>query len=102
MQTGEGVMEIRLLHRQGRSIRSIAHELGVSRQTVRKYLREPDKAPVYGPRSSRPSKLDAFKPYLLERIRWRPRRRQPMTTDTAHTWSTSTTCTYHQALARSG
>lgn len=68
MQTGEGVMEIRLLHRQGRSIRSIAHELGVSRQTVRKYLREPDKAPVYGPRSSRPSKLDAFKPYLLERI----------------------------------
>ena len=33
-------MEIRILHRQGKSIRSIATDLSISRETVRKYLRE--------------------------------------------------------------
>ena len=35
----EGVLEIRILHRQGESIRSIARQLGVSHNTVREYLR---------------------------------------------------------------
>ena len=39
MLTGEEVMEIRILRRQGKSIRSIAKELSISRETVRKYLR---------------------------------------------------------------
>jgi transposase len=34
--TGEGVMEIRILKKQGLSIRGIARELGISRETVRK------------------------------------------------------------------
>lgn len=61
------MVEIRVLARQGRKIRAIARELGVSRNTVRKYLRH-DTAPGYGPRQPRPTKLDAFKDYLLERI----------------------------------
>lgn len=46
MLTKEGVMEIRILLKQGKSIRGIAQELGVSRNTVRKYLRNSDE-PVY-------------------------------------------------------
>ena len=46
MLTGEEVMEIRIMHRQGKSIRSIAKELSISRWTVRKYLRSPGLEPV--------------------------------------------------------
>lgn len=52
MLTGEEVLEIRILHRQGKSIRAIARDLQVSRETVRKYLREPGREPGYGPRAS--------------------------------------------------
>lgn len=45
MLIGEEVIEIRILHRQGKSIRAIARDLTVSRETVRKYLREPDREP---------------------------------------------------------
>lgn len=41
MLTGEEVMEIRILRKQGKSIHAIARELSVSRGTVRKYLRQP-------------------------------------------------------------
>jgi len=61
-------MEIRILHKQGKSIRQIARELGMSRKTVRKAL---DPAGVSGYRS-RPvvaSKLDPYKPYLVERVK---------------------------------
>ena len=67
MQTGEEVMEIRILRRHGMSIRGIAAHLGVSRNTVRKYLREKGE-PCYGPRGPLPSKLDAFKTYLKQRL----------------------------------
>jgi transposase len=67
MLTLEGVVEIRVLHKQGKSIRAIARELGVSRKTVRRYLRQ-EGPPRYGPRAARPSKLDPFKGYLQERV----------------------------------
>lgn len=63
----EGVVEIMILKRQGYSIRSIARELGISRNTVRAYLRT-GKSPGYSPRPGRPSKLDVFKPYIQSRI----------------------------------
>ena len=61
-------MEIRISHRQGKSIRAIAKELEISRETVRKYLRSPDLQPRYERRASRPSKLDAFKDYARQRL----------------------------------
>lgn len=60
-------MEIRVLARQGMSIRAIAQQLRVSRNTVRKYLRNPG-LPIYPNRAARPTKLDPFKPYLQARI----------------------------------
>ncbi len=60
-------MEIRVLARQGVGIREIARQLGCSRNTVRRYLQE-DEVQRYGPRAPRPTKLDAFKPYVLSRI----------------------------------
>ena len=35
---------------------------------MRRYLRDIRQSPQYAPREARPSKLDAFKPYLRERI----------------------------------
>jgi transposase len=79
MLTGEEVLEIRILHRQGKSIRAIARDLQVSRETVRKYLREPEREPGYAPRAPRPSKLDPFKDYIRMRIRESAPRRLPAT-----------------------
>ncbi len=39
MVTFETVMEIKILHKQGMSSRAIARELGISRNTVKRYLR---------------------------------------------------------------
>lgn len=69
-------MEIRVLQRRGLAIRAIARELGCSRATVKRYLREPG-ATRYGPRLPRATKLDTYKDYLRERIaaarpRWIP------------------------------
>lgn len=58
-------MNIRFLHRQGHSVRAIARLTGHSRNTVRKLLRATH-APLTAPRL-RPSKLDPYKPYLIER-----------------------------------
>ena len=79
MLTGEMTLEIRILHRQGLSIRAIGRQLQISRATVRKYLRAPDLAPGYGPRELRASKLDPFKPYLTMRIAEAAPRRLPAT-----------------------
>ncbi len=72
-------MEIRILRRQGKSIRSIAKELSISRWAVRKYLRSPGLEPCYGPRAVRPSKLDPFKNYIRQRLRDAAPRRLPAT-----------------------
>jgi transposase len=63
----EGFVDIQVLHRQGMSIKGIARELGVSRNTVRRYLRA-DTAPGFKTSQSRPSKLDPFKDYLQDRV----------------------------------
>jgi len=53
----------RLRHGQGWSIRKIARHLHLSRPTVRRYLRSPVVAPTARPRQS---KLDPYKPLILE------------------------------------
>ena len=67
MLTQEITVTIKILRKQGKSIKGIAKELGVSKNTVRKYLK-PDSQPTYSSRPQRASKLDSFKPYLQERI----------------------------------
>lgn len=69
MLTGEEVMDIRVLWRQGLSIHEIARRTGKSRNTVRRYLRSETTEPAYGPRPPKPSLLDPFKVYLAERVK---------------------------------
>ena len=62
--------------RRGEAVRSIAKQLGCSRNTVRRYLREAD-ARRYKRRAPRPCKLDPYKEYLSQRVaqalpRWIP------------------------------
>jgi transposase len=76
MLTQEQAVEIRVMARRGEGVRSIAKQLGCSRNTVRRYLREAG-AKRYGPREPRSCKLDGYKSYLSERIeqarpRWIP------------------------------
>jgi transposase len=76
MLTQEQAVEIRVMARRGEGIREIARQLGCSRNTVRRYLREQE-ASRYGPRSARPTKLDPYRAYLAERVeqakpRWIP------------------------------
>ena len=65
---GKDVNDIRELKRQGLSIQAISEMTGFDRKTIRRYLREPEGQPEYGPRPKPPSLLDAFKPYLEERL----------------------------------
>jgi transposase len=55
------------LHGSGQSIRSIARELQISQNSVRKYLRSPG-VPKAKPKPGRASKLDPYKAYLQERL----------------------------------
>jgi transposase len=67
MLVAEEAVEIRVLKRQGKSIREIARVLAVSRNTVRRYLRG-EGLPRYE-REPRPSKLDPYKHYIVERVK---------------------------------
>ncbi len=67
MLSCEEGMEIRILHRQGHSIREIARQLGVSRNTVRRHLKG-EAAATYGPRPARPGKLAAHHEYIRARV----------------------------------
>jgi transposase len=76
MLTQEQAMEIRVMARRGEAIRGIAKQMGCSRNTVRRYLRD-EKAQRYGPRPPRVSKLEPYKAYVQQRIeqakpRWIP------------------------------
>jgi transposase len=56
------------LHEAGKGVRTIARELHMNRQTVRRFVLA-GAFPERAPRSARPSKLDPYTPYLEER--WR-------------------------------
>jgi transposase len=64
----EAAMEIGVLAKHGKGVREIARALGCSRNTVRRYLREPAAA-RYRPRPARATKLDAHRDYIAERLR---------------------------------
>ena len=61
-------MTIKVLKKQGKSIKGIARETGLARNTVKKYLQQAQAIPNARKPSVRPSKLDPFKPYLQTRI----------------------------------
>ena len=67
MLTGEQAVEIRVLKRQGKGVRAIARELGVSHMTVRRYLKNAS-ARRYSARKVRVRKLDPFHEYLQARV----------------------------------
>lgn len=64
-------MDVKLMHRQGASIREIARRTGLSRVTVRRILSLPVPK-AYGPRAPRPSKLDPYTSYLEIALAQRP------------------------------
>lgn len=59
-------VDIVALHRQGHGIKMIARHAGISRNAVRRALRRGG-PPLYE-RAPRPSKLDPFKDYLVQRL----------------------------------
>jgi transposase len=61
-------MEIRILHGQGLRAREIARRTGHSRNTVERYLRDPE-APRYTPRPAVAGKLSEHEGWLAERVR---------------------------------
>jgi transposase len=66
MLSQEEAVEVKVLARQGKGVREIARELGVSRNTVRRYLRGAEVG--YSERAARPCKLDPYREYLRERL----------------------------------
>jgi transposase len=66
MVGAEAALEIRVLHKHGKGVREIARETGLSRNTVRRYLRD-EGATRYKTRPKRATKLDPFKAYVVER-----------------------------------
>ena len=60
-------MSIHVLKAQGVSLREIARRLGISRNTVTRYLASPD-VPRYKSREARPTKLEPFHAYIVQRM----------------------------------
>jgi transposase len=67
MLTQEQALEIKVLARRGTAVREIARQTGLSSNTLRRYLRD-EQVAHYKQREPRPTKLDPFKNYLLERV----------------------------------
>ena len=67
MVSYEEYMQIKIMRKQGQSLRAIACELGCAVNTVRKYLEE-GAPPAYQARERRESKLAPFGAYLQERV----------------------------------
>ena len=65
-------MDVKLMHRQGHSLRHIARVTGLSRVTVRRILSSPTPK-GYGPRPPRGSKLDGYVPRLEALLAERPK-----------------------------
>lgn len=65
----EDQMELAILNRHGESIRELARSTGWSRNTVRRYLREGEAACLRTPGPVRAEKLDAYKEYIILRLR---------------------------------
>jgi transposase len=63
----EMAMEIRVLAKHGMGVREIAREVGMSRNTVRRYLRD-EEAVRYKERPRRSAKLDPHKAYIAARL----------------------------------
>ena len=59
---------IQELHQGGMSLRKIGEELGLARNTVRKYFRQPPEPPLPAPRPLQASKLDRYEDYILTRL----------------------------------
>lgn len=68
MLVREQCMEISILHRQGLSNRKIAKLMGISRNTVKKYLASL-KPSIYKTRPLQPTKLSPYHDYLKQRVR---------------------------------
>jgi len=68
MISKEELMKIQIMHQQGMSQRAIAKQLGISRNTVKRYLKKMPDNPIYTPRLSVESKLDKYKSFLHSRI----------------------------------
>lgn len=68
MITKEELMKIQILHDQGMSQRKIAKVLGISRNTVKRYLNMNVKEPAYKERGQKKSKLKPFVSYIHSRI----------------------------------
>lgn len=59
--------QVKALHEQGMGTQKIAIELGLARNTVRKYLRQAPEPPLPTPRPLRESQLDRYEDYILKR-----------------------------------
>lgn len=68
MLTEERILEIRILSRRGMSIRGIARELKISRNTVRKYLRGEAVSAVTSRGPGRPRKLAPYEDWIRRRV----------------------------------
>lgn len=66
MLTQEETVEIRVMARQGKGVREIARDLGISRNTVRRYLRGAESQ--YASRPKRPTKLAPYEDYVRARL----------------------------------
>ncbi len=63
--------ELFMLHKlrqDGLTISEIARRTGQDRKTVRKYLEQGTKTPVYGPRAPRVGILDPYKDYISKKL----------------------------------
>ncbi|MGA1276752.1 MAG: IS21 family transposase [Gemmobacter sp.] len=69
MLTAEEQMELGILRKHGTSIRELAKATGHSRNTVRRYLREGDRATKRKAAPKRAEKLDPFKDYIVARMK---------------------------------
>lgn len=68
MISKEELMKIQILHQQGQSQRAIARELGISRNTVKHYLKNGLSVPKYSARAKKESKLSPFLSFIHSRI----------------------------------